>query len=94
MLFFADPQKKALHEVELAAIIDWGKAFVTATYSLEGDGPLVVDTYEKIETVRAAICAGHTPNVNAVAQRLFNSSDKSLLQEVKTPILFKWVHEY
>ena len=79
MTFFTDPQKKALLEVELAAIIDWGKTFVTATYSLEGDGPLVVDAYEKIETVRAAIRAGHTPNVNAVARRLCNSSDRSLL---------------
>jgi len=56
--------------------------FVTATYSLEGDGLLVVDVYEKIETVRAAIRAG---NVNAVAQHLFNSSDRSLLQGVFRP---------
>ena len=85
MTFFTDPQKKALLEVELAAIIDWGKTFVTATYSLEGDGPLVVDAYEKIETVRAAIRAGHTPNVNAVARRLCNSSDRSLLLGVFRP---------
>ena len=85
MTFFTDPQKKALLEVELAAIIDWGKTFVTATYSLEGDGPLVVDAYEKIETVRAAIWAGHTPNVNAVARRLCNSSDRSLLLGVFRP---------
>ena len=71
--------------MELAAIIDWGKTFVTATYSLEGDGPLVVDAYEKIETVRAAIRAGHTPNVNAVARRLCNSSDRSLLLGVFRP---------
>ena len=85
MTFFTDPQKKALLEVELAAIIDWGKTFVTATYSLEGDGPLVVDAYEKIETVRAAIRTGHTPNVNAVARRLCNSSDRSLLLGVFHP---------
>ena len=86
LMFFTDLQKRALLEVELAAVIDWGKMFVTATYSLEGDGPLVVDAYEKIETVRAAICAGHTPNVNAIARRLCNSSDKNLLQGVFRPL--------
>ena len=67
LIFFTDPQKKAQLEVELAAIMDWGKPFVTATYSLEGDGPLVMEAYEKVETVRAAIRTGHTPNVNAAA---------------------------
>jgi len=61
------------------------RELLEATYSLEGDGPLVVDAYEKIETVRAAIRAGHTPNVNAVARRLFNSSDRSLLQKFFHP---------
>ena len=52
--FFTDPQKKALLEVELAAIMDWGKPLVTATYLLEGDGPLALECYDKIETVRLA----------------------------------------
>ena len=45
--FFTDPQKKAQLEVELASIIDWGRPFVTvtATYSLEGDGPLALECY-------------------------------------------------
>jgi len=47
--FFTDYQKKALLEVELATIIEWGRSFVTATYSLEGDGPLALECYEKIE---------------------------------------------
>jgi len=38
LTFFTDPQKKTQLEVELAAILDWGKPFVTTTYSLEGDG--------------------------------------------------------
>ena len=86
MKFFTDPKKRAQLEVELAAIIDWGKPFVTATYSLEGDGYLVMETYEKVETVRAAIWAGHTPNVSAVARRLCGSSDKSLQQAVFHPV--------
>ena len=40
---------------------------MTANHSLEGNGPLVMEVYEKIETVRATIQAGHTPNVNAVS---------------------------
>ena len=67
LTFFTDPQKKAQLKVELAAVIDWGRPFVTATYSLEGDGPLVLECYEKIETVRTAIRTAHTPNLDAIA---------------------------
>ena len=85
--FFTDPQKKALLEVELATIIDWDKPFVTATYSLEGDGPLALECYEKIETVKAAIIirTAHTPNLDAVARRLSASAEKGLLQRVFSP---------
>ena len=83
--FFTDPQKKALLEVELAAIMDWGKPFVTATYLLEGDGPLALECYEKIETVRLAIRTAHTPNLDAIARRLSDSADRSLLQRAFPP---------
>ena len=45
-----------------------------------------MEAYDKIEIVRAAIFAGHTPNVNAVAWRLCSSSDKNLLQGVLHPL--------
>ena len=77
--FFTDPQKKALLEVEIVATIDWERPFVTATYSLEGDGPLAFHCYEKIETINAAIHTAHTPNLDAVARRLSASAEKSLL---------------
>ena len=32
MAFFQDPQKTALLKIELTSIIDWGEAFVKATY--------------------------------------------------------------
>ena len=67
LTFFTEPQKKAQLEVELAAVIDWGRPFVTAIYSLEGDGPLVLECYEKIETIRTAIRTAHTPNLDAIA---------------------------
>jgi len=44
-----------LVELEIAIIIDWGRPFVTATYLLDGDGPLVLHCYEKIEIIKATI---------------------------------------
>ena len=38
---FMHPYKKAFPMVELAVVIDIGEHFIKATYSLEGDGPLV-----------------------------------------------------
>lgn len=49
-----------------------GKTIVTATYSLEGNGPLVVDGCEKIESVKAAICM-------PTLQWLCNIAENSLL---------------
>ena len=83
--FFTDPQKKALLEVELATVMDWGRPFVTATYLLERDGPLALECYEKIETVRVAIHTAHTPNLDAIACRLSDSADRSLLQRASPP---------
>ena len=69
LTFFSDPNKVCLH-IQLAAIIDWGEPFVKATYKLEGDGPLVLQCYEVIDTVRATIKAANTPNILAVAEKL------------------------
>ena len=38
-------------ELELAALIDAGAPFVSATYYLEGEGPLVFSCYERLSTV-------------------------------------------
>ena len=66
--------------------MNWGKLFVTATYLLEGDGPyLALECYEKIETVRLAIYTVHTPNLDAIARRLSDSADTSLLQRAFPP---------
>jgi len=66
-----------LLEVEIATITDWGRPFVTATYS---DCPLALHCYEKIETIKAAIHTAHTPNLDAVARQLSTSAERSLLQ--------------
>ena len=73
LAIFTDTQKRAFLEIELAAIVDWGKPFVTATYSLEGDGPLIVSGYDIVETIKSAICVSDTPNVRGVIRRLSSS---------------------
>ena len=57
---FTDTHKRAFVEIELAAIVDWGKPFITATYSLESDGPLIVSGYDIVETINSAICVFDT----------------------------------
>ena len=41
-----NPSKKAYLMIELAVVIDIGEHFVKATYSLEGDGPLVFSCFK------------------------------------------------
>ena len=50
--------------------IDIGKLFVTATYDLEGDGPLVLCCYERLQAVTHACTTQplHLPNLRAVVQ--------------------------
>ena len=68
--FFTDPNKKILLQIELPAIVDWGEPFVKATFRLEGDGALAFECFEVMDTIRAFIQSGTTPNVQAVADRL------------------------
>ena len=53
--------------VELAVIIDVGKHFVKATYSLENDGPLVFPCFKILSTAHVAITSLlHPPNTDFV----------------------------
>ena len=54
-------------QLQLAAIVDVGHHFVTATYYLEGDGPLVFSCYAKLQAVAEACRVPHFPNVRAVS---------------------------
>jgi hypothetical protein len=71
-----DPQRNILLHIELAAVVDCGEPFVKATYTLEGDGPLVLECFEIISTIQAAIHAGHMPNV-----RVENLSSGTTVQQ-------------
>ena len=56
-------------ELELAAFVDGGNHFVSATYYLEGDGSLVFSCYERLATVSNAVAVAAYPNIEGVARR-------------------------
>ena len=79
--------------MQLAAFIDAGKPFVSATYKVEGDGGLVLDVYQQLQEVITATADAIFPNVSAVA-KLIASDDhqvqRALVVEAKqcvTPAL-------
>ena len=49
---YQNPTVKAYLQIELAAVVDAGEAFVKATYNLEGDDPLVLRCYDCRHTSR------------------------------------------
>jgi len=53
--YFTDNQKLNTLKVELAAIDNTGKAFVQATYKLEGDGILAFQCYEIISALNTSV---------------------------------------
>ena len=66
-----DPQQLLLLKVELAAIVDMGVHFVRSTYSLEGDGLLVIKCYEEISKIRAVITSECYPNLQGIVRSAF-----------------------
>lgn len=60
--------------VELSVSVDAGEPFVKATYRLEGDGPLALECYEILSSVKAAVQVCHFPNTLAIAKRLANTT--------------------
>ena len=67
-----DPNQSRLLQLELVATVGAGEPFVSATYHLEGDGPLVFESSEitALATVQASMHNDHHPNVTTVAQHL------------------------
>ena len=66
LAILGDPVKSTRLQVELAILMDVGEHFVKATYSLEGDGPLVFSCFEVLSAVNASIHAAHLPNTQHV----------------------------
>lgn len=68
MEIFNSPADSKDLELELGAFVDGGNHFVSATYYLEGDGPLVLSCYERLATVFNAVAVAAYPNVEGVAR--------------------------
>eukprot|EP00112_Aurelia_sp_Birch-Aquarium-sp1_P014586 Seg3162.1 transcript_id=Seg3162.1/GoldUCD/mRNA.D3Y31 product="hypothetical protein" protein_id=Seg3162.1/GoldUCD/D3Y31 len=64
---FNDQENVSDLKLELAAFIDGGKSFVTTTYYLEGEGPLVLTCYQQLTALAQAVGIGSYPNSHAVA---------------------------
>ena len=69
MEIFNSPGDSKDLELKLAAFVDGGNHFVSATYYLEGDRPLVFSCYERLATVSNAVAVAAYPNVEGVARR-------------------------
>lgn len=57
-------------KIEIAATVDAGEPFVKKTYSLEGDGPLVVTAYDSITELENCARLVYMPNVIRIASDL------------------------
>ena len=75
-----NPITKSLIQVDLAAVVDAAEAFVKATYTLEGDGPLVLKCFEVLSTLTARIQVGYYSNKQATVQTLAGGSPMLLQQ--------------
>jgi hypothetical protein len=67
LAFFHTPQTKSKLQFEIAAM---GEPFVKACYDLEGDGPLALECYERVDRVLASIATENIPNVRATVEKL------------------------
>ena len=81
MEIFNSPADSKDLELELAAFVDGGNHFVSATYYLEGDGPLVFSCYERLATVSNA-------EVFSIMNNFFtNQQDAALEQTVEASVM-------
>ena len=71
---FNSPADSKDLELELAASVDGGNHFVSATYYLERDGPLIFSCYQKLATVSNSVALANYPNVEGVARRQANGN--------------------
>ena len=82
-----DPQQKSYLMVELAVTVDAGMAFVQATYSLEGDGPLALTRYETISALNVAARQAYYPNLWDITSEISSGNpliESDLVQHAKS----------
>lgn len=83
LAILSDPTKRGLLQLELAAVVDAGEPLVKTTYKLEGDGSLVLQSYEMVSMVLASIHTSHFLNVTAIARQK-GKSDSDAQQQLVT----------
>ena len=71
-VIFNDEERRKELQLEMAAVVDpdAGQHFGRATYSLEGDGPLVFSAFQKLQEVATSCTVQHYPNTHAIARKL------------------------
>ena len=57
--FISDPQTKSKLQVEMVATVDLGEPFVKACYYLEGNYPLALDCYERVDQALVSVATEH-----------------------------------
>ena len=71
---FNDPSDVKDLKLELAGLVDGGSHLVTATYYLEGDGPLIFTCYERLATVAHSVTVDAYPSLEGVARQQANGN--------------------
>ena len=66
----SDPVKQRLLLLELAAVIGAVECMGKVTYKLESGGPIVLETYELINSILESFKPQHVLNVNAISRQL------------------------
>ena len=61
--------------MELAITIDAGLPFVEKTYSMEGDGEIIVETYENLQQLATSAALKNVPNAKAMAKTFAGDDD-------------------
>ena len=75
--FFAEQQKVAILQLELATTVDQGEPFVKATYFLEGDSQLALVCYEAVQKVSEAVHIAHTECATNSTMAVWNITYKT-----------------
>ena len=57
---------------------DAGVHFVSATYYLEGDGPLIISCYERLSTVAHAVAVEHYSKSQVLLEKLLMAMLRSM----------------
>ena len=77
-----DPVQLSTLRLQLAATVDAGKYFVSATYALEGDGPLIFECHSHLQAVATAVDQKDFCSLKAVAREIAATDDNQTAQQL------------